>query len=218
MALSNWDTLSVNHLGESTCGDFESPKGVKVEIYKNWIYVHDEQGWSEGGFTKPVVMQIQSGVVHYKDVEMGVFRGPQGGVFVIAHSGYEHRGDFTGMIGCGVYGYEGDEFVGVTPETLKWFRELVSKSAIEKHSFETRSYDGDEVKKETVEFEELEYKIEVPMPLRWALVFSDAARFNQGDAYFAAHLGNAIPATAPGEAQPTMMSGIISNMKVGHGG
>ena len=59
MALSNWDTFAVDEKGEPTDGRFTSALGVEVEIYKNWLYVRDEQAWRDGGrFVSPTVMSM----------------------------------------------------------------------------------------------------------------------------------------------------------------
>lgn len=44
MALSNWDTMSMDEKGKTLSGEFVSPLGVKVEFYKNWIYVRESGG------------------------------------------------------------------------------------------------------------------------------------------------------------------------------
>ena len=45
MALSNWATFSINEKGEACGGEFVSPQGVEVEIYKSWFYVRDKGAW-----------------------------------------------------------------------------------------------------------------------------------------------------------------------------
>lgn len=122
MALSNWDDWSVDDKGKSCSGEFTSNAGVRIAVYKNWLYVYDEKAWEENsGFAKPVIMNIDEGHLQYKDVHIVAIRGPQEGVFAAVWSGYEHLDNFKGMIGCGVYGYNGSEWVGVKQETLRWF-------------------------------------------------------------------------------------------------
>lgn len=154
MALSNWDTLSLNQDSEPTNGSFTSPLGVEVSVYKNWLYVRDPHAWQEGGrFIEPIVMQIEQGTLTYKDVQIVAIRGPQNGVYAVIWSTQYHDNDedgnyvpptVTGMIGIGVSGFEEPEdakslddvkWVGVKPESLKWFidklnetEEVVAKS------------------------------------------------------------------------------------------
>jgi hypothetical protein len=120
MSLSNWDTMAFDEKGEPTNGVFVSKLGVCVAFYKNWLYVRDEKAWEEGGaYIKPTVMHVQSGDLHYKDVGIHALRGPQNGIFAVVYSGYGKEA--PGMLGCGVSGYEGDDWVGVTPATIEWW-------------------------------------------------------------------------------------------------
>jgi hypothetical protein len=244
MALSNWDTLAVDENGESTNGVFVSPLGVSVEFYKNWLYVRDSKAWQEGGrFVSPTVMQVESASLSYKDVSITAIRGPQNGVYAVVQStiyppqltedcakckskakGYAHERECPNfvdtkhlvMIGCGVYGYSGEEWVGVTDDSKKflndWIRKsdddeipmpraLFNKTATEGDIKAALAAKGQKVSRVTEEnvfvvyesfsFEEHIRKIDL----------STALRFNQGDAYFASKVGTDIPATPPGTAE-----------------
>lgn len=118
MALSNWDLLAVNQDGETVSGNINH-SGVRIEIYKNWLYIHHPEAWIEGGgsFVKPVVMQINDGDIHYGGWTIKARRGPQRGVFVVAYSPQYwftepdqaekfNRGKPVLIAGCGVSGYE----------------------------------------------------------------------------------------------------------------
>lgn len=114
MALSNWATAAVDEKGQPSNGLFTSVLGVTVEIYKNWLYVHDPAAWREGGpYVHPVVMSINAGEVSYQDVRVLAVRGPKEGVYAIVWSGYESDPDFRAMIGIGCYGYEGRVWRGI---------------------------------------------------------------------------------------------------------
>lgn len=127
MALSNWDDLAFDLTGQKQQSTFRTPLGIELDIYKNWLYIRDEKAWREGGgYVHPTVMQISQGVVRYHDLNILAARGPQNGVYVLA---WHHTPeDPVGLIGCGVYGYSGDEWVGVTSASrlhllgdfLKW--------------------------------------------------------------------------------------------------
>ncbi len=197
MALSNWDTLALDEKSASISGAFKSPLGVVVEFYKNWLYIRDEKAWEEkGSFTKPTVMQVTSGELRYKDVNILALRGPQNGVYAVVWTGY---GDVVGMIGCGVYGYEGDEFVGVLGSSIEWFKKELSKKGSDTMQI------GDEAR--PYEFD----VYDIPKPFK-EIDWGKGLRFNQGDAYFAGALGGDIPATEPEKAEPTVMSQILDKM------
>ena len=197
MALSNWDTLAVNLNGEAQAGFFVSPGGVRVEIYKNWIYVHDPKAWREGGFfTQNVVMEIQHGDLHYHDVEIRVIRGPQNGAYVVCwHANYKNeQTEYTGMIGCGVYGYKVDKWVGVTPDSVEFLQKWVSNK--------------ERIQVEDVITSDLIETCYFDLPEEIAGVKLDqATRYNQGNMYFTEKVGTPLDATKPGEPsdQPTMM-------------
>lgn len=126
MALSNWDDWSVDENCNATGGEFKSPIGVVVAIYKNWLYVYDEKAWEENStFAKPVVMQIDEGELRYKDLRIIAVRCPQNGIFAAVWSGYDVS--VKGMIGCGVYGFANREWVGVEQETFEWIKAKIKE-------------------------------------------------------------------------------------------
>lgn len=212
MALSNWDTLAVTHRGESCSGVFVTPLGVGVEIYKNWLYVSDRAAWRKGGgYKEPIVAKIVRGIIQYADLMVCALRGPQDGVYVVAWSGWDYEGaaqPLTGMVGCGVYGYDdAGEFVGVRTESREWFAARLTETVRESHGTIVHE-DGTREKLPEIDSPVLD----VPDALRKALS-GDALRFNQGDAYFANHLGHDVPATVTGDAQPTIMSEMLRGAK-----
>lgn len=248
MALSNWDTLAVDENGNSTNGVFISPLGVSVEFYKNWLYIRDAKGWQDGGrFVEPTVMQVEHGTLSYKDIGIIAIRGPQNGVYAVVQTtiyapsltedctkckskakDFSHERECPNfvdtkhlvMIGCGVYGYSGEEWVGVTDDSKKFlgdwigkasqdeipmprslFNKLATEDAIRAHFAST----GQKVTRVTDEnifvayesfsFDEHVRKIDL----------SKALRFNQGDMFFANKLGVDVPATPPGEADESIL-------------
>ena len=97
MSSGNWDLWVLNEKGEPTDGSFTSPLGVKVEFYKNWLYVGDERAWREGGrFMEPVVLNVHSGQLVYQDVDIWAVRGPQEGVYAAVWTA-----DGRGIVGMG---------------------------------------------------------------------------------------------------------------------
>lgn len=190
MALSNWDTWALTHEGKPCEGSFTSPAGVEVELYKNWLYVRDPQAWRPGEFCEPVVMEVTQGNIVYRDVHILAWRGPQGGVYAQVWTGWgTDDKPYQGMVGIGAYGYNGNEFVGVLPESIAWFVRLAEKQR-------QRKYVGcDALVKALKENQR------------------SGIRFNQGDAYFARALGFDTPATTPGEAEDTVMSQMLGGVK-----
>lgn len=218
MALSNWDTLAVSLEGEPHGGVFVSPGGVRVEFYKNWIYVYDEKGWTEGGnYVEPCVMELQYGSVTYKDVTIQAVRGPQNGVYGAAWSYKPNKEtekyEYTGMIGCGVYGFEGEEWVGVTPASVEFLKQILS------HSMPT--YNEDEIRDWMEQFpeggdnrEEFEKGLRESMtydfPEEIAQVsFGQAVRFNQGDMFFTKKIGMPLAATKPGDSEEPVITKML---------
>jgi hypothetical protein len=128
MALSNWDTFAINIDGSSSNGEFISPKGIKVEIYKNWLYIHDKKAWQKGGdFLKPVIMQITEGNLIYHEITIIAKRGKQNGIYCCVYSSKKNTGYF-GIVGIGCYASENSKTVGVKQSTIndlhKWLKRI----------------------------------------------------------------------------------------------
>lgn len=224
MALSNWDTMAVSDKGESIDGVYTSPSGIVVEFYKNWLYVRDQKSWTEeSGWAEPTVMQVESGTLTYKDVHILALRGPQNGVFAaIWTEKYDEEGEgdkkrvvkkVTGMVGCGVYGFDKDKWVGVTRATRSWWQKKLRAFRMRTEKIRVTEYppEGKRKRVRIHKSREKSFDIDVPDELR-VLKFGKALRFNQGDRYFAQHLGGEIPATEAGEQTEPVMSEIIANM------
>lgn len=228
MALSNWDTCAFDLDGKPIRGSFISPRGVEVEIYKNWLYVRDSsiakptEGGKAGGrnggtyeFARNTVMEIQHGFLHYRDVEISAVRGPQEGVYALVWSTeYQEtpKGEKyvppvrTGMLGCGVYGFDPDisdydeAWIGTTQEALQF---LINFAVTGENHGDFRKYidkPGVSDRQKSL-FEEINF-------------LATAKRFNQGDAYFADRLpGLELDQTPVGEQNPTIMHKIINSQK-----
>ncbi len=225
MALSNWDTLAVDLKGEPQAGWFESPGGVRVEIYKNWLYVHDTKAWREkGSYSKDTVMQIQHGELHYHDVEIRAIRGPQNGVYVGCwHAEYNSDPkvptEYTGIFGCGVYGYDDKTWVGVTPECVEFLQKFVSHKE--------RMWTDEEIEEmvatlanpdlspeEYRQWLQESFDFDFPEEIM-GVKFDQAMRYNQGNMYFAEKVGMDLEATKPGNSEEPTMNSLIDQMKSG---
>ena len=119
MALSDYDTLAVDHNGMPTDGVFVSPSGVTVSVRKTWLSISDPKSWRKGGaFMEPVVMNINEGDLTYQDVRIRAVLGRKGIYAVVSSSAYlpmtkDKDGKdvyvdptVTGMLVIGVYGYK----------------------------------------------------------------------------------------------------------------
>lgn len=123
MALSNWDTLAIDLDSKPIAGSFTSPLGVQVAFYKNWLYVYDAKAWrKDSGYSEPCVMNVNEGELVYLDVQIRAIRGPQQGVFAVVTSGSSYGKTLQGMVGCGVYGFKDETWVGVNEESVKFLR------------------------------------------------------------------------------------------------
>lgn len=132
MTLSNWDTLSIDQNGKPTNGIFKSPLGIRVAIYKNWLYIHDNKAYEKGGlYVEPIVMEIQEGDLIYKDISIFAKRGPQSGIFCVVYvPTWAHEGEFIAMIGAGVCGFEDEKWIGVNSESLDFLKNMVAGDEI----------------------------------------------------------------------------------------
>lgn len=216
MALSNWDTLSVNLKGEHNGGSYTSPLGVKVRFYKNWIYVSDPVAWKENcGYVKDTIMEIHKGTIKYKDVHIEAIRGPQNGIYAVVHSGYQHNNTLQGMVGCGVYGYEEEEWVGVESSSKdflqNWISEKTWKSEKEYIDYIKNSIgmNIDENNEQTKKIIKDAMEDTVFAKTIANINLSESKRFNQGDAYF---VGSKNASTEVGKQNDTILSNIIKNI------
>lgn len=142
VALSNWALLALDENGNATNGILKSPLGVKVEIYKNWLYIADEAAWQDGGhYMKPTVLQVYRGDLVYKDVAIYARRDDSGPETIYAAVTARHHGKGTFnncaalLIGCGTYAFDEDgRCVGVRPSQLEALREF-AKEALDEEIF-----------------------------------------------------------------------------------
>lgn len=128
MALSNWATLAWNENGEPCDGSLKA-EGVSIDIYKNWIYVRDENAWKEGSvFNKPTIMEISEGQIEYHRFKIIVSRSQNGALFVVAEYISKDQKENKQLMGIGAYGYDDANYVGVTEETKEEFFNWIKTS------------------------------------------------------------------------------------------
>ena len=232
MALSNWDTLAFDAEGKSCGGSFVNDKN-SVDIYKNWLYVRAPKMWVAGdSYTKPTIAEIHSGEVTLAGFEISAEREPQNGVFVFVKYGPYDKRRMGGGIGC--YGYE-----NTVAKVLAEHNRLNENS---EDWCSSSSISGEKVSRYVSNFrtgEEIEHDHESewvgvqPATLTayfawmaklhgedkdvvgWMLkcAESPAFRCNQGDAYFAEHIGFDYPATEVGKVEKPVLETLIKNME-----
>lgn len=191
MALSNWDTLAIDHTSSPVEGSFAASSGeLSVDIYKNWIYIRSEEMWHEGsGFSCPTVMEIQEGVFRFGRVNALVVRGPSEGVYLCAWE-TTYVKDMPPMTrlmaGMGIYGYRGGEWVGVTEEHVTFLKQLI-ESKVAEH--------------------------ELPQDFL-SLDWTAARRFNQGDAFFAGEFGVETPDAVAGDPGTPLFNDALEGLKI----
>ncbi len=138
MAKSNWATIAWNEKNEHSTGVFEVDDSISVEAYKNWLYLRDKQGWTkEGPYSEPVVAEIWSGELVYKNVQIIAKRVDlQNAMLFYCRTGYMNNAEkpYRHMLGICCYGFEGENWVGVTYpliEELKlWIEQIEEDSNI----------------------------------------------------------------------------------------
>ena len=219
------DLVATVDLDSRPCdGIFVSPLGVRVELYKNWLYVGDRSAWRDGGFfIQDTVMQIQRGSLCYLDVMIEAERleGPDGDTIVFAAWSSSDK-NVRGIVGAGTYAYQTLEngrevYHGITPEHVQRLREFLDRSTIDEiettaeHAQEAAKGGDPEYVGHRVEGDRgwVSYRsYELDDPIR-AVDLSRATRRNPGDRYIADHLGIEVPATAPGEAEVPLLNKLL---------
>jgi len=126
MALSNWDTFSVDLNGTPLSGSLICPDGVIVEFDKNWLYLHDAQAWRSESYIYPVIMKVHHGYMRYRNIKILAERGPQNGIYaLVLQDYYPHK---IGMAGIGCYGFgSNDNYVGVLPDSVTHLGQLLEQ-------------------------------------------------------------------------------------------
>jgi hypothetical protein len=179
VALSNWDTLAFS-MGESPLvGSVTNHAGETVEIYKNWVNLNVANG--------PRTL-VYSGSLHWGSWNLDIRRGPQEGVYVAAwsyrfvsdpnRSWKDCHTDQMYLVGCGVYGFDEDQWVGVKPSSVEFLRQMI-----------------DEGNDHLVGWSEDLFDID----------WDQAMRINQGDRYLADQLDLPVPTSRPGKSEDPIL-------------
>lgn len=176
MAASNWDTLAFAFGGAQLTG----LDGLVCDDF--WVRVEkDGLFFGKVGSDYPELV-VHEGNFRYGPFAVAAWSGPQSGVYAcVAHyvrepDGNVKYGSMQGALLAGVYGFRGDDWVGLTLESLAWF-----KQTLEAGKTTTAPY-------------------QVPKELDVSLL-DEALRFNQGDAYLSGFLGEPIVLTRPNPSE-----------------
>jgi len=181
MALSNYDSLVMNHKGEPCKGEYVSPLGIEVKVYKDWLYVEDNFSWRKGVyFAEPTVMEINSGVLTYKDVNIICVQRESKHCDTVTcfciWNGWEHRDTLTGIVGACQFG-------NIQPDVINVLQSFLN----DEHSVSM---------------------IDIPEIFK-NFDLSVSKRFKQGDMYFHDKIGTDIQCTVPGEAKGSMFGQLL---------
>ena len=144
MALGNWTSFGF----DSGCNLTESFSvgDIRAEIYKNWTYLRSKSVWE--AFNSQTELKTGShmfATLKSGEFSIGPFHGEcitkdNGDHFIMIASGYYHTNDLRWMAALGTYGYDGDEWIGVRPETYKSFIEFAEEN-IRHHLFNEEKED-----------------------------------------------------------------------------
>jgi hypothetical protein len=172
MALSNWATFAFGKDGFlRNDGLVSYDKKAAVTIYKNWIYISDQDMWCENRkFSGSTIAELQVGELLISNFDILAERSDsQESVFVFAETHDKEYKNKTWMAGIGAYGYNDSGWVGITEETYKEFLEFLD-------GYIENNCDYDEEIKA--------WRAKLPV---------NALFYNQGDAYFAENIGFEVP-------------------------
>ena len=151
MALSNWDHAAWDKFGDPRDGSLKFHSGIWLEIYKDWLYIHDPT--TKGAFIhirkgeisvyndkrEETITEISEGKLSYKGIEITVHRDEEHGTFIHAECGGWYEGNYyhdcLPMILCGIgkYGFCGEEWVGIEEDDVEafgnWLKDIKSPIA-----------------------------------------------------------------------------------------
>lgn len=226
MALSNWDQLGLNGLGEHVLG-LRSDSGASFELYKNWIYLRDPVAWREGcGYTHPTIAMFEHGLLHWAGLTIYAERADRLAIRVWAWSGHKPKPDelFCGLALSG-YGYpdgveypqEGpaepdqettspDEYAAWQHAYLAW---LDNEPEMIWRGIESKDLDELIARTETLINDDV-----LPDEFR-DLPWNEVRRSNQGDRFFAGEFGIEPPLSAPGASERPMLEDALDGLHQG---
>jgi hypothetical protein len=146
MALSNWDHAAWDKFGDPREGTLTFPRDIILEIYKDWLYIHDPN--VKGSYftvdnkhvsvysdhREKTILEVNEGKVYYKGIDVTVFRNEQHGTFIhaIYDGSYTEDGDCLECIpiifcGIGKYGFTDHEWTGITESDVIAFTNWLKK-------------------------------------------------------------------------------------------
>lgn len=135
MALSNWAITALDNIDGKTDGELvDNALDYKINIYKSNVFIYDKQSFRENsGYRNNLVMKIEdNSFLKYHNIRIDTWHPESNEVYVTATIGYRHQNEseFRAFAGCGVYGYEGEEWVGVTDEQWEKLIEHIESSEL----------------------------------------------------------------------------------------
>lgn len=231
MALSNWDTLAINKDGKPAPGRHTFTGGTTLEIYKNWCYVSNEKMYvKESSFEPPVIASINGCDMNLAGLTIKAIRGKQDSIFLFAQAGHEETFEVFAGIGCYGYGNTFEQYCkehnieyipydytssiwvdGKQRESVGWWEpksEMVLDEGTDLHPWVG-------VEPGTLaDFKAwLQSLDEVNNGWFNKINWDELVRFNQGDFYFAQHMGVPLPNTAPGQSEQPVIMEMLKHIK-----
>jgi hypothetical protein len=120
-----WDTFAVDQNSEPHLGWIMTPEGVCAHFHGNHITVLLDAKVEKEEPLGHRIAVIHSGEIHFKDLRISAARGPQGGVYAAMYSVKPDNKRGVAVVGCSVYGYVNNKYVGVTTEALAYLQEFI---------------------------------------------------------------------------------------------
>lgn len=158
--LSDWDVLAVDETGRPTTGLFKSRGGFTAYVKANELWIQEPDGFCT---------RVQPGYLYGQEIDAIVYEMPRSGIGFICMSD-----DGWAMLGVSVYGWIGDQYIGVDDDDLVLFQQLIQQDVMIKTDKQLQSITH--------------------------VSFEDALRYNQGDAHIAFEHGLKVPCSKPGQA------------------
>lgn len=241
MALSNWDTCAIDQNNQSIDGTIVSTSkpDYSVAIYKNWAYLYFQNNivgtiqFGEIAFG-PFSIHAERGPDNgiYILVEETIYEPDKQQAFILLGCGiygygYDIEDTSDPMYALvqihqdgeeeEIFYFNGEDDFFISPEAKQNAIELSKDHAnpvVDIKAVLVGSAVWYGVRQHNIDFlvnMYTKYVGDYP-PAGFKPDFSQAVRFNQGDAYFADRIGFEVPATAIGKAESTILSNLISNI------
>lgn len=126
MALSNYVHLVWDEQGKQLNGLYDFDMGILVEVYKDWLYLHDYEVWNQNmsHFAPFVVKEIREGDFCYKQLFFLVKRLSYRKTLLFGVWREKEQDGMRlikGMAGIASYAYEDEQYSGIDQRQWEGF-------------------------------------------------------------------------------------------------